>query len=741
MYIRNITIQNFKQLKNVKLDLQKNTTLLAGPNNSGKTSLILLLKRILTEKSFTFKKSDLNAYDKYIWSNEIYKIIKDIHESKTDINIDELITELSNKMFPNAIEDDVSLVKDITIPELAVKFQIDYTAEDNISYFANYIMDLDSSSNSFYFLIKVVLNKDDFFSSIKDNSNKILSRLNNNDNDDKKESIIDLVLDIYCDNLVSKYYFTDSNYNVATEIANSQEFRDLFNFEYIIAARPVSDSTEKENHELSNALIGLAKKDKDWENTIKDLPYKIFDTFDQDKISSTLQTISATALNSLINSVSRTNGGHTGTINLNIDVTEDHVQKLIKNTTNAQFSISDTEINTTYLLNENSQGLGYNNLIYMHTQIENYIKSKDKLKINFLVIEEPESHMHPQMQYVFSRRLLEQYDEEDLQGLITTHSSEIVRGVSIEKLRVIREDTLFNSKIYNLSLFVNENKNFSKGEINDESLVKDFKSFYEDIGISELVFADVAVLYEGDTERLYLKKIVSLPEYEGLQQKYIAYIQVGGAYAYNFKSILEYLKIKSLIITDVDYTVKSPRVDKEILLSTTSNATLKSFFDDDNFNKNNKPKPQMFNVKIQEIYRWITNSKHIVSKIIKKTLDGKETEKDLIYLAFQTENDKYTRTLESAMLSKKFGISGYEVLKRSDWIKKREDSKLLFSIPNNYIDSETKVEMKDSTFDLMDILNSTSKHKTDFMYSVILNGFAEEMLPDYIKEGLEWLMK
>ena len=398
MYIRNITIQNFKQLKNVKLDLQKNTTLLAGPNNSGKTSLILLLKRILTEKSFTFKKSDFNAYDKYIWSNDIYKIIKDIHESKTDINIDELITELSNKMFPNAIEDDVSLVKDITIPELAVKFQIDYTAEDNISYFANYIMDLDSSSNSFYFLIKVVLNKDDFFSSIKENSNKILSRLNNNDNDDKKESIIDLVLDIYCDNLVSKYYFTDRNYNVATEIANSQEFRDLFNFEYIIAARPVSDSTEKENHELSNALIGLAKKDKDWENTIKDLPYKIFDTFDQDKISSTLQTISATALNSLINSVSRTNGGHTGTINLNIDVTEDNVLKLIKNTTNAQFSISDTEINTTYLLNENSQGLGYNNLIYMHTQIENYIKSKDKLKINFLVIEEPESHMHPQMQ-------------------------------------------------------------------------------------------------------------------------------------------------------------------------------------------------------------------------------------------------------------------------------------------------------------------------------------------------------
>lgn len=27
----------------------------------------------------------------------------------------------------------------------------------------------------------------------------------------------------------------------------------------------------------------------------------------------------------------------------------------------------------------------------------------------------------------------------------------------------------------------------------------------------------------------------------------------------------------------------------------------------------------------------------------------------------------------------------------------------------------------------------------DFMYSVILNGLIEKMLPNYIKEGLDWL--
>ena len=66
MYIKKIRIQNFRQLKDVELDMQKNTTILAGPNNSGKTSFILLLKRMLLEKSFIFSKDDFNAYDKYI---------------------------------------------------------------------------------------------------------------------------------------------------------------------------------------------------------------------------------------------------------------------------------------------------------------------------------------------------------------------------------------------------------------------------------------------------------------------------------------------------------------------------------------------------------------------------------------------------------------------------------------------------------------------------------------------------
>ena len=62
--------------------MQKNTTTLAGHNNSGKTSFILLLKRMLLEKSFIFSKDDFNAYDKYIWSNNISDILETVYKNK-----------------------------------------------------------------------------------------------------------------------------------------------------------------------------------------------------------------------------------------------------------------------------------------------------------------------------------------------------------------------------------------------------------------------------------------------------------------------------------------------------------------------------------------------------------------------------------------------------------------------------------------------------------------------------------
>ena len=106
-----------------------------------------------------------------------------------------------------------------------------------------------------------------------------------------------------------------------------------------------------------------------------------------------------------------------------MDVDEQDVEDFIQRITRAKYDIDGL------LLNEESQGLGFSNLIYLHMRLEEFYKSIDNNKVNVFFIEEPESHMHPQMQNIFIRFLKKYYTDKKLQGLITTHSNEIARMV------------------------------------------------------------------------------------------------------------------------------------------------------------------------------------------------------------------------------------------------------------------------------------------------------------------------
>ena len=107
---------------------------------------------------------------------------------------------------------------------------------------------------------------------------------------------------------------------------------------------------------------------------------------------------------------------------------------------------------------------------------------------------------------------------------------------------------------------------------------------------------------------------------------------------------------------------------------------------------------------------------------------------ELIYIAYQDENST-ARTLEEAMLNKFLSKNVFDKTKRSEWKLIRKNNNLTFTIPNNGKD-ET-----DSEFSIRQIVAASSNNKTDFMYSVVLSGNEEKMLPDYIKKGLLWLAK
>ena len=105
-------------------------------------------------------------------------------------------------------------------------------------------------------------------------------------------------------------------------------------------------------------------------------------------------------------------------------------------------------------------------------------------------------------------------------------------------------------------------------------------------------------------------------------------------------------------------------------------------------------------------------------------------DKSNVYLGFQGKKDNLSRTLEEAMLSKFYGVSAIEAKPKDEWKSKKEKSGLDFSFPRSN-DSPS----------IRDIVLSTSNRKTDFMYSVIMKKLQMEMLPDYIREALEWLAR
>ncbi len=178
-----------------------------------------------------------------------------------------------------------------------------------------------------------------------------------------------------------------------------------------------------------------------------------------------------------------------------------------------------------------------------------------------------------------------------------------------------------------------------------------------------------------------------------------------------YRKLIELLNIKTLIITDLDYE-KSALTPNEIGRSHTTNATINNFYND----------KKTGNPTVTQLYGWADAKENILLH-------------NLIYVAFQTAQDSYARTLEEAMLGKYFGFNVDHKLKHSEWEKKRKGSKLQFYIPKN-----NKGET-DSEFTLRDILKATSGNKTDFMYSVILNNLTLQMEPQYISEGLKWLME
>jgi len=712
MKLVEINIINYRQFEKADITFDSGITVLAGANNSGKTSLITLIKNVFNDEKNIYCESDIPAKNMQDWINQVYPLFETFFTGTSAI--EKIEEDLVEHILPK--DDNVN---QICIDTTRLRVHVSYDPNgDDIKLFADYIMDLDEDKHDFFFEYYYEIKRAKFIKAIAKEFDKLKKRFEEiqddkvaltDSSDEKGKHNIELkerylkqkIVSLYVNSIVPTCYFCDETYENRCQMDDVKQFRNLFNFCFIKASRPLDDDSSDHSHSISKQMIKMAKLDDEWNELVDKLPDDILKPIQDKDISKKVQETSLNSLKETITAIEETNGGRSGELMLDMLVTEEDISDLLQRITTATYCVDG------YFLGEESQGLGYSNMIYIHLQLNEYENSKDDCKVNVFFVEEPESHMHPQMQQVFIKYLIEHYND-GIQGLITTHSNEMVRVAGITHLRVIRRTGSFFSELYDPSKLIMRLQESNKPE---DRLLANFYDWFFEIGYSELVFADKAIFYEGDTERLYIRKLLTLEKYKKLKQQYIAYIQVGGAYAKNYKKMIEMLGIKSLVITDIDYSKEAETVD-EINNSEITNATIKEFY------RINNPG---VTPTVKDLYAWKDANKNIISN-------------GLIYICFQTNEDGYARTLEEAMLSKYFSTDVTKSFTKKEWIKKREDSKLEFVIPTKGIKEEDPIQLRD-------ILKATAGSKTNFMYSVVLNKKAEETEPNYIQGGLKWLME
>ncbi|MDE3071638.1 ATP-dependent nuclease [Dyella sp. KRB-257] len=191
-------------------------------------------------------------------------------------------------------------------------------------------------------------------------------------------------------------------------------------------------------------------------------------------------------------------------------------------------------------------GLGFNNLIFMAVVLSELAKNPDA-RYRSLIVEEPEAHLHPQLQAVllsYLEMIKAVEGEKPVQLFVTSHSPNFASIADLDRL-VCLVDT-GNS----VETFFPRTITFDKGK--REKLER-----YLDVTRAELFFARRVIFVEGAAE-LMLVSVLAEKCGHKLRAHGVSLISVEGL---NFDSFLplfgeKALKIPVAVITDADPTAE-----------------------------------------------------------------------------------------------------------------------------------------------------------------------------------------
>lgn len=184
--------------------------------------------------------------------------------------------------------------------------------------------------------------------------------------------------------------------------------------------------------------------------------------------------------------------------------------------------------------------LGGANLIYLSLKLLEFEKVKKENKIaNFILIEEPEAHIHTHIQ----KTLFQKLDKQKTQVFISTHSTHISSVCAISSMNILGRGKQ-KAEVYNPS------RNLDGGDI--KKLER-----YLDANRTNLLFAKGVILVEGDAEHILIPELVKKVLGVSLDELGISIINIGSTGFENVAQLFhkERVQRNCSILTDNDLSI------------------------------------------------------------------------------------------------------------------------------------------------------------------------------------------
>lgn len=726
MKISFVQIQNFRKLKNCKINFGDQNTLFVGPNNSGKTSAMEALVKMFNKSGINFNDITVSNHQAI---NEIGRMI---------------IDKQSNP-------DEIELKWDDLLPAIDIWIEV---LNNEMQYVANLIPNLDWDGGLIG--VRLLLQPDrpeKMYSDYIEKYSKARELENKASETDKDIKIWPIN---FCDYMKSKMneifkiklYILDAlkidnEKDIPQEIDYEMEtvfdsLQNIIKVDVIEAQRgfhdPDTDFKEIASRSLSAQLRNYYNNHLDPEKTPTEEDLNILQAMEKakDAFDENLAEKFKYALGEVENM------GYPGINNPKIIIeSKINAMEALKHESAIQYEVPhDDTIKEIYHLPEQYNGLGYQNLISMIFKLitfrDEWIKpsmrnKEDKIEpIHLVLIEEPEAHLHMQVQQVFIKEAYKVLTESEFlkdntnfttQLVITTHSSHIVKEIDFCDLRYFKRLPADKEHQIPTTIVIDLSKVFStNNQENPDNQTRRFASRYLKTTHCDIFFADAIILVEGVAENMLLPHFIH-SKYPKLNQMYISILEINGRHSHRLKKLIETIGIDTLIITDLD-TVSSEGKHAAVEPKRNENQITTNY----------------------SITNWIMNEKQIDSLLDKdnesKVILADNEFNSSIRIAYQIPMEiKYNDEIKEALTST---FEDSIIYSNLELFKNIEDKELYLNKISNIIKSATGFE--DMHSKIYEEIRKTSFKKAEFALDLIYLIEPEKIVvPNYIDDGLNWL--